>query len=146
MTPCQNKQMLQSFQLWLYSFDDVIVRSPYITKGKYLTYTIIPYTIKLTSIPETQTKLANELLTRVNGCLELEYVQILHPTQFVLRWGCFGRLGQKTYFITITPFRVADVISILSTPVPARPTSFKRFPAWRTSLVTLVAERTIKAS
>ena len=52
----------------------------------------------------------------------------------------------NTYFITITPFLVAAVISILSTPVPARPTSLRRFPALRTSLVTFVAERTIKAS
>jgi hypothetical protein len=44
-------------------------------------------------------------------------------------------------FMTITPFCVAAGISILSTPMPARPITL-RLPAWaRTFAVTLVADR-----
>ena len=48
---------------------------------------------------------------------------------------------------TSTPASVAATRSTLSMPTPARPTVFRRpAPAANTSLVTLVAERTISAS
>ncbi len=45
-------------------------------------------------------------------------------------------------FITTTPRAVADFTSILSTPIPARPTTFRLLAAASSSRVTLVAERT----
>ena len=47
--------------------------------------------------------------------------------------------------MTMTPFLVAALQSMLSTPVPARPIIFK-LDAAITSAVTFVAERTIKPS
>ena len=47
----------------------------------------------------------------------------------------------KGVFITITPAAVAAGMSTLSTPMPARPTTFKFFAAFSTSAVSLVAER-----
>ena len=44
-------------------------------------------------------------------------------------------------FITTTPRLVAAAMSTLSTPIPARPTTFKLSAAARTASVTLVAER-----
>jgi hypothetical protein len=44
-------------------------------------------------------------------------------------------------FITITPRAVAAGTSTLSTPMPARPTTFSFLPASITSFVTVVAER-----
>ena len=44
-------------------------------------------------------------------------------------------------FITTTPLRVASLISTLSTPIPARPTTRSWDAAARTSAVTLVADR-----
>ena len=44
-------------------------------------------------------------------------------------------------FITITPRLVAAAISTLSTPIPARPTTFRFVAAFKISAVTLVAER-----
>ena len=52
----------------------------------------------------------------------------------------------KGVFITTTPRAVALVTSTLSTPMPARPTTFSRGAACSTSRVTLVAERTAKPS
>ena len=49
-------------------------------------------------------------------------------------------------FITTTPRAVADRISTLSTPIPARPTTFNRVAASRSSFVTLVAERIARPS
>ena len=44
-------------------------------------------------------------------------------------------------FITITPRAVAAGMSTLSTPIPARPTTFRLSAAASTVFVTLVAER-----
>ena len=49
-------------------------------------------------------------------------------------------------FITTTPRWVAASTSILSTPMPARPTTLSRGAAASTSAVTLVAERTARPS
>jgi hypothetical protein len=49
-------------------------------------------------------------------------------------------------FITMTPFFDASGISTLSTPIPARPTTFRLVAAARTSAVTLVAERIARPS
>ncbi len=49
-------------------------------------------------------------------------------------------------FITRMPRRVAALTSTLSTPTPARPITFKFFPASTTSAVTLVPERMTSAS
>ena len=64
------------------------------------------------------------------------------------RWHYESMEYLLTNFMTMTPWSVAAATSTLSTPVPARPTSFSRpaAPAAITSAVTLVAERTIKAS
>lgn len=51
-----------------------------------------------------------------------------------------------TYLRTRTPLRVADSRSILSTPVPARPTTFSPLAAAKTSDVTFVSDRTIRPS
>lgn len=50
------------------------------------------------------------------------------------------------YFITIIPWREAAGISMLSTPVPARPMILRFLPALITSAVTFVADRTIRPS
>ena len=50
------------------------------------------------------------------------------------------------HFITMIPLSLADDMSILSTPVPARPISLSCLPAAMTSEVTFVAERTISPS
>ena len=52
----------------------------------------------------------------------------------------------KAYFITRTPLDDAAFKSILSTPVPARPTSFNLSATSKTSAVTFVADLTIRAS
>ena len=52
----------------------------------------------------------------------------------------------KGVFITTTPAAVAAGISTLSTPMPARPTTFSRVAAATTSLSTLVALRIAKPS
>ncbi len=44
-------------------------------------------------------------------------------------------------FITMMPFAVAALISTLSTPIPARPTTFRLSAAWMIFSVTFVAER-----
>ena len=44
-------------------------------------------------------------------------------------------------FITTTPLAEAAGMSTLSTPIPARPTTFRLFAASSRSAVTLVAER-----
>src|SRR5262245_7646173 len=49
-------------------------------------------------------------------------------------------------FITITPLAVAAGMSTLSTPMPARPMTFRRFAFSRTLGVTLVAERMARPS
>ncbi len=49
-------------------------------------------------------------------------------------------------FITITPLAVAAGMSTLSTPMPARPITFRRFAFSKTLGVTLVAERMAKPS
>ncbi|MBA7653608.1 hypothetical protein ES703_61464 [subsurface metagenome] len=49
-------------------------------------------------------------------------------------------------FITIIPLLVAEVMSILSRPVPALPITLRREAAPITSPVTLVSDLTIKAS
>ena len=49
-------------------------------------------------------------------------------------------------FITTTPRAVAERISTLSTPMPARPTTFSRVAASNSSFVTLVAERIARPS
>ena len=49
-------------------------------------------------------------------------------------------------FITMMPLAVAAGMSTLSTPMPARPITFRRFACSRTLGVTLVAERTAKPS
>ncbi len=46
-------------------------------------------------------------------------------------------------FITMSPFFVAALISILSTPTPARPTTFRFVAASRMAAVIFVWERTI---
>lgn len=52
-----------------------------------------------------------------------------------------------TYFNTKTFCLVAAGISILSTPAPARPTTFTNpLPAARTSAVIFVSDRTIRPS
>ena len=48
--------------------------------------------------------------------------------------------------MTTTPRRLAAVRSMLSIPPPARPTPFSFLPASKTCAVTLVAERTARAS
>lgn len=62
--------------------------------------------------------------------IETEQTEIAHSSE------------RSTHFITMTPLRVAASTSMLSTPVPARPTILRAGAAARTSLVTLVAERT----
>ena len=52
----------------------------------------------------------------------------------------------KGVFITTTPRAVAVVTSTLSTPMPARPTTFRRGAASSNSRVTLVALRTARPS
>lgn len=59
---------------------------------------------------------------------------------------CYSENTQAAHFMTMIPCAVAAPRSMLSTPVPARPISFSLVPAWITSEVTLVAERTIKPS
>lgn len=59
---------------------------------------------------------------------------------------CYSENRQVPHFMTMMPCAVAAPRSMLSTPVPARPISFSLLPAWITSEVTLVAERTIKPS
>ena len=49
-------------------------------------------------------------------------------------------------FITMTPFAVAAGISTLSTPMPARPMTFRRVALAKILSVTLVAERIAKPS
>ena len=49
-------------------------------------------------------------------------------------------------FMTTTPRSVAAGMSTLSTPMPARPTTFRRVAAASTSAVTLVAERMARPS
>src|SRR6516225_6496872 len=49
-------------------------------------------------------------------------------------------------FITMMPLAVAAGMSTLSTPMPARPITFRRFACSKTLGVTLVAERTAKPS
>ena len=49
-------------------------------------------------------------------------------------------------FITTTPRCVAAATSMLSTPMPARPTTFSRGAASKRARVTLVAERTASPS
>ncbi len=49
-------------------------------------------------------------------------------------------------FITTTPRAVAERISTLSTPMPARPTTFRLLAASKSSRVTLVADRTASPS
>lgn len=51
-----------------------------------------------------------------------------------------------THFNTAIFRAVAASISILSTPAPARPITFNFSPAAITSAVTLVSDRTIRAS
>ncbi len=52
----------------------------------------------------------------------------------------------KGVFITITPRAVAAGISTLSTPMPARPTTFSFFACSSSLAVTLVAERIARPS
>jgi hypothetical protein len=52
----------------------------------------------------------------------------------------------KGVFITTTPRAVAAAMSTLSTPIPARPTTFSRSPASRMAFVTFVAERIARPS
>ncbi len=52
----------------------------------------------------------------------------------------------KGVFMTITPLAVAAFTSMLSTPMPARPTTLSRVAAASTFSVTLVAERTARPS
>ena len=47
--------------------------------------------------------------------------------------------------MTTTPCAVADLMSTLSTPMPARPTTFSFLASAKTSAVTLVAERMAEA-
>ena len=47
---------------------------------------------------------------------------------------------------TITPRRVAAATSTLSSPIPARPTTTRSVPASRTSAVTWVSERMMRAA
>ena len=47
----------------------------------------------------------------------------------------------KGVFITMTPAAVAAGMSTLSTPMPARPITFRFLAAFSTSAVSLVAER-----
>ena len=49
-------------------------------------------------------------------------------------------------FITIIPRLVASIVSILSTPAPARPITFKFVPAAKISAVAFVRLRTTKPS
>ena len=49
-------------------------------------------------------------------------------------------------FMTTTPWAVADLMSTLSTPMPARPTTLSFLASARTSAVTLVAERIARPS
>ena len=49
-------------------------------------------------------------------------------------------------FMTTTPCAVADLMSTLSTPMPARPTTLSFLASARTSAVTLVAERMARPS
>jgi hypothetical protein len=53
---------------------------------------------------------------------------------------------RDTYFKTMAPLRVAACRSMLSTPVPARPTTRRFGQAANTSAVTFVSERTMRAS
>ena len=55
------------------------------------------------------------------------------------------RMFDSGAFTTMTPRRVAASTSTLSSPMPARPTTTRSVPASRTSAVTWVAERTIRA-
>ena len=52
----------------------------------------------------------------------------------------------KGVFITMTPFFDASGMSTLSTPIPARPTTFSFVAAASTSAVTFVAERMARPS
>lgn len=51
-----------------------------------------------------------------------------------------------THLRTRTPLRVAAAKSMLSTPVPARPTTRNPLAAANTSAVTFVSDRTINPS
>jgi hypothetical protein len=52
----------------------------------------------------------------------------------------------KGVFITTTPAAVAAGMSMLSTPIPARPITFSFLAAAMTSLLGLVSERTTRPS
>ena len=52
----------------------------------------------------------------------------------------------KGVFITTIPAAVAAGMSMLSTPMPARPITFRRLAAAMTSLLGLVSERTTRPS
>ena len=52
----------------------------------------------------------------------------------------------KGVFITITPFREAAGMSTLSTPIPARPTTFSLVASASSLSVTLVADRMARPS
>ncbi len=56
------------------------------------------------------------------------------------------RALEPAAFTTTMPRRVAAATSTLSTPVPARPTTFRRAARSMRSAVTLVALRTTSAS
>ena len=82
------------------------------------------------------------------ACVEASACGIWRASANIIAIACSAVVMElpKGVFMTMTPFAVAAGISTLSTPMPARPITFRFVACSRILAVTLVAERMARPS
>ena len=104
--------------------------------------------------PITPSVLANSSTPRnfdfshLPACVERSASGICRASAIIRERACSAVVIElpKGVFMTMMPLAVAALTSMLSTPMPARPTTFRLVAAAMTFSVTLVAERTARPS
>ena len=98
---------------------------------------MIPSVLPVSSTP------MNRFFSHLPDCVETSALGICRASANISAIACSAVVIElpNGVFITITPRAVAAGISTLSTPMPARPTTFNFFARSSSFAVTLVAER-----
>jgi hypothetical protein len=90
----------------------------------------------------------NRLFSHLPAWVEASAAGIWRASANIMAIACSAVVIElpKGVFITTTPAAVAAGMSMLSTPIPARPMTLRFFAAAMTSLLGLVSERTTRPS
>ena len=103
---------------------------------------ITPSVLAVSSTP------MNLFFSHLPACVERSASGIWRASANISEMACSAVVIElpNGVFITMMPFAVDALMSMLSTPMPARPTTFRRLALSISFSVTLVAERTARPS